>query len=385
MPSSWRVRSPEPGAAILIAASSGRALAATVRRAGYKPLVADLFDDEDTRVLAGANRLAGDPQSGFNREALIAALEALAESEAPAGLVYGAGFEDRVELLEDLARRWALFGNQPETVRRVKNPVELARLCLALDIPHPDISFAVPPNTERWLVKSIGGAGGGHVAQAGAWRAGYEPVYFQRFAPGDAISILLVADGADAHVLGASRQWPAPAPEEPFRFGGSLRPADLSPEIERQLTDAGKNIAAAAKLRGLNSIDFLVEGGEFTLIEINPRPGATLDIFEDREGRLFQAHLDACLGRLPRRPLQFDGAAAAGIAYAGSQIVSMPALNWPDWASDRQKPQTALGKNDPLCTVKACAAEPEQARTLMDQRTAFILEEIEILRKDATF
>ncbi|MEJ0092642.1 MAG: ATP-grasp domain-containing protein [Methylocella sp.] len=377
------MRSPKAGAAILIAASSGRALAAAARRGGYRPLVADLFDDDDTRALAAANRLAGHPQSGFEGETLIAALDAMAGLEAPAGLVYGAGFEDRIELLESLAQRWTVFGNQPDAVRRVKNPIELARLCAVLGIPHPNISVTMPQNAENWLVKSVGGAGGSHVAPAAAWRAGDESVYFQRIAPGDPVSLLLLADGTEADVLGVSRQWPAPAPDEPFRFGGSLRPARLSPKMEVLLTKAAKAVAGAASLRGLNSIDFLVDGADFTLIEINPRPGATLDIFEDREGRLFQAHLDACLGRPPDRPLQFDGAAAAGIVYARRPIASMPALDWPDWAADRQKPQTALVTNDPLCTVKACAVEPERARTLLDQRTAFIHEEIEFRGKEA--
>ena len=66
MPSVSRVRSPEAGAAILIAAPSGRALAAAARRAGYRPLVADFFDDLDTRGFCAANRLIeGGLDTGF--------------------------------------------------------------------------------------------------------------------------------------------------------------------------------------------------------------------------------------------------------------------------------------------------------------------------------
>jgi len=353
-------------------------LAAAARRAGYRPLVADFFDDVDTGVLAEANCLvAGDLQSGFESAALIAALEALAETRAPIGLVYGAGFEDRVEILQDLAPRWTIFGNPPDVARRVKDPFALAALCASLDIPHPEIGVEMPQERENWLVKSVGGAGGSHVAPAGSWRGEGENIYFQRIARGDPVSILLLADGAEAQMLGASRQWPAPAPDEPFRFGGSLRPAGLTPRLEDRLTEIAEMIARACRLRGLNSIDLLVDGDEVTLIEINPRPGATLDIFEDREGLLFQAHIDGCLGHLPERALEFEGAAAAGIAYVAHPIASMPALDWPDWASDRQKAQTALHLNDPLCTIKARAALPSQARMLMEERTAFILDELE--------
>ncbi|MGH6840284.1 MAG: ATP-grasp domain-containing protein, partial [Methylocella sp.] len=228
-----------------------------------------------------------------------------------------------------------------------------------------------------WLVKSAGGSGGSHVAPAGALRAKGEKIYFQRIAPGDPVSILFLADGAKAFVVGASRQWAAPALDEPFRFGGSLRPASLPPELETQLRRAAEAITALCGLRGLNSIDFLVEGAEYTLIEVNPRPGATLDIFEVRVGSLFQAHIDACLGRLPRRPLEFAGAAAAGIAYVRREISSMPEFDWPHWTSDRQKARSFLRTDDPLCTIKAHAAKPASARALVDARVKLILDRLD--------
>ena len=118
---------------------------AAARRVGYRPLVADFFDDSDTRGFCAANRLiAGGLESGFSEESLVPALEALAELEAPCGLVYGAGFEDRAGLLEALGRRWAIFGNPPAAVRRVKDPIRLAELCIVLEIPHPKISSRVP-------------------------------------------------------------------------------------------------------------------------------------------------------------------------------------------------------------------------------------------------
>ena len=217
MPSLSRVRSPEAGAAILIAASSGRALAAAARRAGYRPLVADFFDDSDTRGFCAANRLIeGGLDTGFEGESLIGALEELAKEATPCGFVYGAGFEDRAGLLELVAQRWTLFGNPPAVVRSVKDPVRLAELCAALNIPHPKISARMPRDGRHWLVKSAGGSGGSHVAPAGALRAEGEKIYFQRIAAGEPVSILFLGDGAKARVVGLSRQWAAPAPGNPF-------------------------------------------------------------------------------------------------------------------------------------------------------------------------
>ena len=63
---------------MLIAAVSGRALAAAARRAGYVPLVADFFADDDTRHIAHACRKLDTLKRGFKWKALGSALEALA-------------------------------------------------------------------------------------------------------------------------------------------------------------------------------------------------------------------------------------------------------------------------------------------------------------------
>ena len=314
----------------------------------------------------------------------IPALETLAEGETPCGFVYGAGFEDRPELLGLVARRFSLLGNPADVVRRVKNPERLSELCAALNIPHPKIRMKRPSDPRGWLVKSAGGAGGTHVAPAAAAGAAGENIYFQRIAAGVPVSILFVADGAKARVVGLSRQWTAPAPGEPFRFGGSLRPAGLSRALQGRLRRVAKEITAACGLRGLNSIDFLVEGGDYTLIEINPRPGATLDIFDDPGGALFRAHVDACRGHLPLHSLSFEGAAAAGIAYARRDIPAMPDFDWPDWTADRQKAHSRLRVQDPLCTIKASAAKPSRARTLLDRRADWILGRLDHVQNKRT-
>jgi predicted ATP-grasp superfamily ATP-dependent carboligase len=252
----------------------------------------------------------------------------------------------------------------------------LAELCATHSIPHPEISAQPPKDGQNWLAKSAGGAGGSHVAPAAAAPADGDKIYFQRIAAGEPVSILFLADGSNAQPVGLSRQWTAPAPGEPYRFGGSIRPAGLSISIEDKLQQAAQTVTTACGLRGLNSIDFLVGDSACTLIEINPRPGATLDIFEDMDGALFRAHLSACLGKLPARPLQFYGAAAAAVAYAQGEISSMPSFDWPYWTADRQKAGSRVRRHGPLCTIKARAIRSSRARALVDARTKMILDRL---------
>jgi len=66
-------------AAVLIAAVSGRALAASARRAGFVPLVADCFADDDTLALAHTHvRLRWGAARGIDAGELLEALERLA-------------------------------------------------------------------------------------------------------------------------------------------------------------------------------------------------------------------------------------------------------------------------------------------------------------------
>lgn len=374
MPSSWRVNSSDQPF-ILIVAPSGRALAAAARRAGFRPLVLDFFDDLDTRALAVASASVAATERGFEAADLIDPLLRLARGHDPVGIVYGSGFEDRPHLIAELAGHFKLYGNSADVVARVKDPRVLAELCRALAIPHPEICFEPPSDPAHWLIKKSGGGGGLHVAPA-LGRTAEAGDYYQRRVRGQPVSALLIATNAQfsqTQVLGLSLQWTAASVDKPFRFAGAARPARLAPHLAGQIAAAAEAIAAKAQLVGLNSVDFLVEDEGFHLLEINPRPGATLDIFGDRDGRLFAAHVNACEGQLPKAPLIFSQAAATSIVYTPVDVTAMPALVWPDWCHDRQRSGTHLHKGDPVCTVSAEAASPEAARALVDERLAFFL------------
>ncbi|HEY8246312.1 MAG TPA: aldehyde oxidase, partial [Hyphomicrobium sp.] len=61
-------------ATVLIAALSGRGLAASARRAGYLPLVADAFGDSDTAEHAAVARCVTDAaRIGFRAKPVFAA------------------------------------------------------------------------------------------------------------------------------------------------------------------------------------------------------------------------------------------------------------------------------------------------------------------------
>jgi predicted ATP-grasp superfamily ATP-dependent carboligase len=360
----------------LIAALSGRALAAAAARAGERAIVLDLFADRDTAKHAAACLAVPRGPNGFARARLLAATAR--HAGAVRGLVYGAGFEHAPRLLAEMARLVPLLGNAPETVAAAKDPLAFAALLERLGLPHPPTT-RTPPGEDGWLRKQVGGSGGGHVAPANADAADRDDgVYFQRRVAGHPVSAAFLADGRSAQVLGFTEQWSAGDGAAPFRYGGCAGPVQPSPALAAALGEACRAVAAALGLVGLNSLDLLVDGERFHVIEINPRPGATLDIFDGRGGvSLWRLHLDAVAGRLPPvAPEVTVAARAAAVVYAPERVVIPAAMTWPAWAADRGADGTVIDRGEPVCTVRARAATATAARAAVERRAARLLAQL---------
>lgn len=344
---------------VLIAAFSARALAASARRAGYRPLVVDCFGDADTVALAHASRcLPARVQVGFTARPLIAALESLVADapSPPIGLVLGGGFECNPRLVAKLAERFTLIGNDAETIWRSKHPQQFFPVLDALGVPYPETRLDAPPSHEGWLMKRIGGSGGLHIHRCPASPRPDKRRYFQRHIAGEQISLLgLVSDKSAA--FAASRQWTNPLPRRPFRYGGAVGSWPVDPDVEARLIEMSLAVSEALNLKGIVSFDYLVEEGAPSLLEVNPRPGATLDVFDDAAGTLFKAHVAAAGGGDPAALLASAWhppiARAAAFLYADRGALTVPDIAWPAWSADRPRAGSSVGLRQPLATVVA--------------------------------
>lgn len=358
--------------AVLIVALSGRALAASAKRSGYRPVVADLFNDVDTQRHATVSvKIDGSLRRGFGAASLLRIARDLAPP--PMALVYGSGFDRRTRLLGRLAAGRRLLGNTPAVMRRMKDPAGFFPLLDELDIPHPEIRLAPPADPRGWLAKRIGGGGGGHIRPAGM-EAGTVPHYYQRLAAGRPVSALLAADGRSARVLGYTEQWSSPGPGgAAFRYGGAVFPATLPTGLARDIDAAVRRLAASAGLVGVNSVDMLVRRDGYDVLEVNPRPGATVDISDGlSEGGLFDIHVRACEGMLPgelRSPAQ---AQASAIVYADGAFTVPPGVKWPNWVADIPGPGTRIRRGEPICTVFAA----DRTAVAAQRKIAFRITEV---------
>jgi len=361
---------------MLVIAVSGRILAQAARREGKVARVIDRFGDLDTRAAARDLRVAPGSGARVDGEALPGVLDRFSPVSRGESVVWGGGLEGYPELLDGLAEHRELLGNSAEQVRMVKDPAAWSSLLARLGLPHPPIR-QVPPDSEAgWLSKADGASGGWHIVPADHNR-GQSGRYFQRRAPGTPYSALFVADGRRARILGISEQWTASAQSgdpDDFRYGGVLGHASLGPGLTRELRQAVEALTEATGLRGLNGLDFLSDGRGLQLLEVNPRPVASLDLYREglRPGP-FHLHLSGSRGSLPRMEAEPAGAYRGhAVVYAeGPLRVPQGLLDHP-WCADRPRAGTFCPSGAPVCTVEARHGDREETRRMLWRRHRWV-------------
>lgn len=337
---------------LLLLAQSARMLAQSAHRAGLNTSTIDYFADADIRRYA-SRALALPPES--NEMQWLEAAELLAPKGEGNGFIYGSGIDTRPRLVEALAQGRILFGNPPSILKQVNEPRRFFDLLAELGIPHPETRFSPPQNLEGWLVKPSCGEGGKGVGFAAKNRPATTAGYYQRHVQGEALSVLFLANGKQARVLGFNTQWTASHdPSQPFLFAGAVNRARLSDAQRSKLETYVESLSSALGLVGLNSLDFILEGDKTWVIELNPRPSATMALYdEDFAEGLLQAHIEACRGRLPPIVGRPSPVRAFRYVFAPQTIRPKESYRWPDCCADIPPPGTEIATGQPLCSLMA--------------------------------
>jgi uncharacterized protein len=353
----------------LIIATTGRALARSAWRSGHRVAVLDLFADRDTRAYAAVCQRI--PASDWDLDAAATARAANEICPASVPLVTGSGFEDQPGLLDTLARSRRLFGNSSATVAACKDPQEFFTLLDRLGIAHPETSLTLPDNPAGWLAKKIGGSGGTHVRRVRIDEAYAPDIYFQRHVEGVCASVLFLADGHQARIVGFNEVWSRSAGDAPFAYAGAINRVELAPALRSRISSDLCVLAEALGLVGLNGMDFIVDRDGYRVLEINPRPTATIDLHDDQAaGTLFDLHLRACAGALPPALHISDTVRAHAIVYSTAERRQFSRRAFPDWCSDLPADATGIAKGMPLCTVHASGRSASEVRRLLERRQA---------------
>jgi uncharacterized protein len=352
-------------------------------------LAFDRFGDLDLQRLCPSVSLAHDLGGGGGMADLVNAAE-----RAPAdSVIYGAGLENRPDLIARLAARRTLLGCTPETLRRVRDPALLGASLGAAGLAYPRTLSAAEASASagadrRWLRKPVRGGGGRGVRE---WRGGRLPagVVVQERIRGVPCSAAAVADGRSAVLLGVSEQLVGRRAlgVRGFRWCGNVVPPRLPARERRALAHAAQaicaHVAAAFALRGLFGVDVVWDGERAWVVEVNPRPTASLEVIETVQGvRPFAAHLEACAGRLPpARTVHSSSdpprAAGKAVLYATEDVRVPDSRGWPDRGiRDVPHPDEPIAAGHPICTLVAAGRTSDAVLADLEARAAALRGEL---------
>jgi predicted ATP-grasp superfamily ATP-dependent carboligase len=380
---------------VLIAGVSTRALAESAARAGCGVIAVDGFGDLDLRRVADV-RLARDARGRFSSGAAVRA----GRGAQVDGVVYCASFENHPRAVRTLAAGATLWGNPPNVLERVRDPLLVAATLARLGLPTPAVRATAPRSTRgrvagrSWLAKPLASGGGAGVV---AWRPGRRAprdAYFQERIAGIPGSIVFAADGRRAVPLGLSRLLAGERAfgAAGFRYCGSI----LVGAGDAVFTDAVQLYARAVTLAetitrefglvGVNGIDFIARSGIPYPIEVNPRYTASMELVERAyDVSIFDIHARASAGYLPA----FDLAAARrgpntigkAILYAREHVVLGDTRPWLDDDSvrDISAPGEHCRRGQPICTIFAAGRGAAECRTALGHRAAALYAELEAL------
>lgn len=364
---------------LVVAAVSARMMAEAAARDGFEVVALDLFGDADTRRAAFAFLPIGEPPSlHIDAARVLAALADLAVRGDVAGWVAGSGFEGRPELLAQGARLLPLIGTAADAVRRVRDPTLFFGFLAAQGIAHPPVQATRPVDPVGWLMKDARACGGWHIRRAARLGDTTEHHYFQLEIAGVAMSATFIANGLDAVILGFNELIVRPLAGRPFVYCGVVGPVSVPDAVAHRVRAAVRTITTEFVLYGLCSLDFMLDGTQISVLEINPRPPASMALYAG----VMRMHVRACQdGELPgarpaslrvnghqivfaRRPLVLDERTAAGLADAGE-------------AHDLPAAGVRFDACDPVCSVSASGADAAQTKAVLDQRCQQLLKTLE--------
>jgi uncharacterized protein len=344
---------------ILLVAVSARMLAELAVRSGHDVVAFDRFGDMDLRALCPAHGVPA-------RMAEI--VEAAARAEAPS-VICGAGLENRPDLVKRLSEGRELLGCPPSVLARVRDPATLSASLRAAGFHYPRTSGSGPP-ARRWLRKPVRGGGGRGIREWGGEELP-DGVMLQERIDGVPCSVAAVGDGSAAAVLGVTAQLIGRASlgGRGYAWCGNVTRASM-PEADAICS----HLAADFRLIGLFGVDFVWDGEHAWVVEVNPRPTGSLELFG---AGVFDAHLDACAGRLPAPAVAGEGSAGKAIVYATRETDVGDTRGWPARGiRDVPHPGERIDAGNPICTLLATGPTPEAVLAELDDRAGALRAEL---------
>jgi predicted ATP-grasp superfamily ATP-dependent carboligase len=336
---------------VLVVAVSARMLAQLAVADGYTAIALDRFGDVDLREIAtGVTAPTGE------------ALTALADDVDAEAVVYGAGFENRPDLVARLADGRELLGTPPELLAAVRDPWAVGAAARAVGARAPEtLLSAATIAAGEWLRKPRRGGGGRGVQP---WKGGSlrRTEVLQRRIHGLSCSAVAIGDGRQAALLAVTEQ----LHQSPgFQWIGNVTPPRLPEqqvnELEGQLRAVCDEVVERFGVCGAFGVDAIWDGRHAWVLEVNPRPTASLELIGPG---CFEAHVRGARGLGVANGGMVRCATVKVVLFADRAVHAPDPEWWPaGLVHDIPHAGETFTRGDPVCTLlSADHGAPELAQ-----------------------
>ncbi len=349
----------------------------------------DVFGDLDTLMAASRWMPIGRPENAsIDPEMLLAALHALSRSDAASAWIAGGGLDGMPDVLSDGSKLLPLIGTAAQHVRQIKDAKVFFDVLSACGIDHPPVCHDMPDPPAGWLIKDAHGSGGQHIrlAEVAVDQVSPSSSYFQQRVDGSPMSATFLANGHDVAILGFNQLMVRSIGGCPYVFCGAIGPVPVSTAVRQSIGQALAKLTPALHLKGLCSLDFILDGDRSMVLEINPRPPASMALYMAAAHHmsgdgLMAAHCLACTtGELPQWARSLEAACQVSgfeVMYAphAIDVTEADITAWSAIGTCHDVPSAALHveAGQPVCTVSAQGGSVQQVQQQLAQRLTSLL------------
>jgi len=349
---------------VLIAGFATRHVAQSAARAGYEVCAVDHFCDQDL------SWYTVDREKFEDLADLPEGIERICRRHTFDILVVTSGAEDISSPLQ-------FYGTPKEKIGRFLDKLEIQYFFEHLKVPVPRL---LADGDFPAMVKPKRGAGGWRNAivrdkkEQSSWEELYPETPFirQEIVQGVPASVCCVTDGSRARAIAVNEQFLRGKGEPAFGFCGSVTPLDHP--LGQEMINRAEQIASASGCIGTIGIDFVLGNDTAFAIEVNPRFQGTVDSVEMAYGcNLFQYHVDACNGILPRCSPLPRQVAVRSIIFADQDLtITADLKQLSSYVADIPWPGTSFEAGQALVSVFGWGQTREAACSLLDKHISTV-------------
>lgn len=321
---------------VYVVGASGRSAAESVRQAGFRAVVVDLYADRDSGEACDVLQIESFPDS------IVAQLNAL---ESGIILLAG-GMENRLDLVAALGQYHRVLGPNVDQIKRFRDiehlmwSIHQSTRSGVLQFPETVYSHSEANTESKWLCKSYFGCGGFHIERLTNDRSKMlndGNYYFQQEVAGRSVGTVFLCDQSKVQLLGATAALSSAMHESltgrqpalpPMAYRGSYGTIELTSLVQDAMCHWAYLLTRDLDFTGIIQADWIVTDNTAWLLEINPRWTASMEIIEWSHGcNLFsiQANLDGELKPMLTEPIAIPNRPApAKTLYKAIQYANSP-------------------------------------------------------------